>query len=210
MQYLEYLFPVISSLSTFFLLSGFSVAKYIDFIPEDQKKEFNLTFYTAVVSIFIILIKNSICFIRSKFKTKVVVIAHKRNETPDSNHNPEVIFNNQVAELTFSFHILGSYKILENMELIIQLPIWADFQPKQNIYKETDNNFRVKIRDLMGVSGSQRKIDCKRQLEVIISEIPDGDSKDSLIMPSLKDKRTGLKKVFPCKFESNSFKIIVL
>lgn len=210
MKYLEYLFPVISSIITFFLLSALNIAKYIKFIPEDQQKDFNLTFYTAIISILFILSRDFICFILKKLNTtKIILIVHKRNETADKKHTPEIIFSNQVAEFTLAFEIKGNYRKLENMKLRIQLPKWADFQPKSNVIKNGDF-YEIKIKDLMAYSNTGKPVDFKRDLEVIISEIPDGDTKEAVITPILKDDCNSWRKISPCKFESNSFRIKVV
>lgn len=209
MKYLEYFIPVISSMITFFSLKTFNVAAYIPFIPTEDQKDFNLTFYTAVISILFIGIKNLIGkALEWWYKNNIVLIVHRRNETPNKEYTPEIIFNNQVAEFSLTIKIKGNYKKLENMNIRIQLPVWADFQPKNNIVKNGDFH-EIKIKDLITFNNG-KPVNYTRVLDVLISEIPDGDTKEATVTPILKDVSTGKQRFLPCKFESNSFRIKVV
>lgn len=209
MKYLEYFIPVISSMITFFSLKTFNVAACIPFIPIEEQKDFNLTFYTAVISILFIGIKN---FIKKALewwsKNTIVLIVHRCNETPDKNRIPEIIFNNQVAEFSLTLKIKGNYKKLENMSIRIQPPVWVDFQPKNNIVKNGDF-YEIKIKDLITFNNG-KPVDYTRVLNIPISEIPDGDTKEAIVTPILKDASTGRQRLYPYKFEGNSFRIKVV
>lgn len=210
MKCLEYFIPVISSMITFFSLKTFNIATYIPFIPIENQKDFNLTFYTAVISILFIRVKNLIGkALEWWYKNNIVLIVHRRNETPNENYIPEIIFNNQVAEFSLTIKIKGNYEKLENMSIRIQLPIWADFQPKNNIVKN-DVFYEIKIKDLITSNNGGKPVEDGRTIDVVISEIPDGDTKEAIVIPILKDTSNSWRRILPCKFESNSFKIKVV
>lgn len=206
MKCLEYLIPVISSMITFFSLKTFNLAAYLPFISIEDQKDFNLTCYTAGVSILFIVAKNLLeKVLKWLNKNNIILIVHRRNETPDKNCIPEIIFNNQVAEFNLTIKIKGNYEKLENMSIIIQLPDWADFQPKNNIVKNGDF-YEIKIKDLITFNNG-KPVDYTTVLDVLISEIPDEDIKEEKVTPILKDASTGKQRIFPYKFEGNSFRI---
>ena len=206
MKYLKYLTPVISSMITFFSLKTFNLAAYIPFIPIEDQKDFNLTCYTAVISILFMVVKNLFeRLLKWWNKNNIILIVHRRNETPNKNYIPEIIFNNQAAEFSLTIKIKGNYEKLENMSIRIRLPDWADFQPKNNIVKNGDF-YEIKIKDLITFNNG-KPVNYTGVLDVIISEIPDGDIKEATVTPILKDNSTGKQRIFPCKFEGNSFRI---
>lgn len=177
----------------------FNVTNFIHFIPEDKKFEISVSLYTAIILVIVNLIKE---FINDK-KTNIKLIAYGKKQDPNMKNIPEFQFSTKygVSEIHIDIHIRGNLKIINKLILSLDFPNWVQPQFQSSFIE--NGSFKIKFKDIIGVSRSDGRLEEKKiTLEIPIICNPGSLSQEDSVVFKIEEKTW-----FFCTFEKNSFKL---
>jgi hypothetical protein len=202
MKYIVYFSPIIVSFITYFSNKYLpDISKYFSIIPTEEKNNFNITFYCAIIAIIFQILKDVLLKILNMIRVDISVIAYEKNKTSNIDTIPEIIFNERnVSEVYFEFKIEGYPIILKKIVLSIDLPNWASFQSN---FETNDNGcYELKIKEIIYRERQKKrvKVTSQKKFPIIFNPIEDELNSDKVTI-SIK----GFFFKYFCNFQSNSF-----
>ncbi|MGL5797089.1 MAG: hypothetical protein ACRCYT_02690 [Cetobacterium sp.] len=185
-------------LGSFWISEKYNFINRISFIPNDKKIEVSVSLYTLILLGFYNFIKRNI----NQKKVNLKLISYEKKQNPDIMSNPTFKFSNKynVSEIYIDIHMNGDLKKLNKMILVLNFPNWV--QPQLNLGFEENGSFKIKFKDIIGMSIKKGKLEKILTLKIPMICIPESFSQEDSIVFNIDGQPW-----FLCTIEKNSFKL---